>query len=61
MSVTLQRIDATDVQFVPGLCRLLQDVVHGGSSVGFLSPLSEAEAAAYWHHVFAELGDGRRL
>ena len=41
---------------------LLQDVVGGGASVGFLPPLSTDEAAAYWDSVAAALtGGGRRL
>ena len=41
---------------------LLQDVVGGGASVGFLPPLGTDEAAAYWDGVVAALeGGGRRL
>ena len=41
---------------------LLQDVVDGGASVGFLPPLSTDEAAAYWDSVAAALtGADRRL
>jgi ribosomal protein S18 acetylase RimI-like enzyme len=37
-----------------GLRRLLVDVVEGGASIGFLPPLSEAEAERYWSGVGGE-------
>jgi GNAT superfamily N-acetyltransferase len=41
---------------------LLQDVVDGGASVGFLPPLGAEEARAYWDSVATALeGGGRRL
>jgi acetyltransferase len=41
---------------------LLQDVVDGGATVGFLPPLGADEARAYWDGVAAALeGGGRRL
>ncbi len=44
------------------LVGLLLDVVEGGASVGFLPPLAETEAGAYWDGVAAALrGGGRRL
>jgi len=44
------------------LVGLLRDVVDGGASVGFLPPLAETEAAAYWESVAGVLrGGGRRL
>jgi GNAT superfamily N-acetyltransferase len=46
----------------PALVALLQDVVGGGASVGFVPPLGADEAAAYWESVGAALkGGGRRL
>lgn len=39
---------------------LLQDVVGGGASVGFLPPLGAEEARAYWESVAAALEDGGR-
>jgi ribosomal protein S18 acetylase RimI-like enzyme len=39
---------------------LLQDVVGGGASVGFLPPLGAEEASAHWDSVAAALEDGRR-
>jgi ribosomal protein S18 acetylase RimI-like enzyme len=43
------------------LVELLRDAVDGGGSIGFLPPLSEADAAAYWDAVAAALGDGARI
>ncbi|PTU65661.1 GNAT family N-acetyltransferase [Chromobacterium sp. Panama] len=43
------------------LSALLADCVTGGASVGFLAPLPEAEAAAYWAQVDALLGAGLQL
>jgi len=36
---------------MPGLCALLTDAVTHGASVGFLLPLSEEGALAYWQDV----------
>jgi ribosomal protein S18 acetylase RimI-like enzyme len=44
-----------------GFVELLRDVVAGGASVGFLDPLPDDEAAAYWDGVFAEVDAGSRL
>ena len=45
----------------PALIALLQDAVESGASVGFLPPLSTAEATAYWQSVTAAIADGSRL
>jgi ribosomal protein S18 acetylase RimI-like enzyme len=42
------------------LVELLVDAVAGGASIGFVLPLSRAEAAAYWEDVIASL-HARRL
>jgi acetyltransferase len=42
------------------LVELLRDAVAHGASVGFLEPLADDEAAAYWDGVFAEVDDGSR-
>ena len=44
-----------------GFVELLRDAVAGGASVGFLDPLPDDEAAAYWDGVFAEVEAGTRL
>ena len=43
-----------------GLVQLLLDVVAAGASVGFLPPLTEEEATAYWRDVEGELARGHR-
>jgi acetyltransferase len=43
------------------LIELLQDAVDSGASVGFLPPLSEAVARAYWAEALDELSQGRRI
>jgi acetyltransferase len=43
------------------LVLLLRDAVDGGASVGFLPPLSDADAARYWQGVLAEVGEGGRV
>jgi len=52
----LDQLHGINAQQLAALAALLQDSVHGGASVGFLAPLSEAEATAYWRGVDAELG-----
>jgi ribosomal protein S18 acetylase RimI-like enzyme len=42
------------------LVELLVDAVEGGASIGFVRPLEQAEAAAYWQDVIASLR-ARRL
>jgi acetyltransferase len=46
---------------LPELVALLRDAVEGGASIGFLPPLSDAEATAYWEGVIADLAEGRRV
>ena len=45
----------------PALVALLRDAVDSGASIGFLPPLSEAEAGAYWDGVAGALDDGSRV
>lgn len=46
---------------LPELAALLQDAVRDGASVGFLPPLSQREALAYWSEVLEDLERGTRL
>jgi acetyltransferase len=39
---------------IEDLASLLIDVVHNGSSVGFLAPLSQAVATQYWEQVLTD-------
>lgn len=45
----------------PGLCALLARNVASGASIGFLAPLAQEVAARYWHQVYADMLEGRRL
>jgi acetyltransferase len=47
-------------QQLPALTALLEDVVAGGASVGFLHPLRAGEAAGYWRSVIAAVKAGGR-
>jgi ribosomal protein S18 acetylase RimI-like enzyme len=51
---------ATAPAHLPALIAVLQDAVDSGASVGFLPPLTAAEAAAYWRTVIDALADGSR-
>ena len=59
----LYRLDAAQTAArLLELSALLQDAVDAGASVGFLPPLSVAEALDYWREVVAALaGPGRLL
>jgi acetyltransferase len=43
------------------LSRLLIDAVDSGASIGFMPPLSETEANAYWGGVIDGIRDGSRI
>jgi acetyltransferase len=43
------------------LVALLQDAVAGGASIGFLPPLSDEEATAYWDGIINDLASGKRI
>lgn len=44
-----------------GLADVLVDVVEGGASVGFMSPLPRERAVAYWQGVLASAARGERI
>jgi GNAT superfamily N-acetyltransferase len=44
-----------------GLVALLQATVGGGAPLGFLHPLSEADARAYWDEVAESVDHGERI
>jgi len=45
----------------PALVELLRDAVDAGASVGYLAPLADSDARAFWHAVRSELAEGRVL
>ena len=56
------RVDAEEAAaLIPDLARLLLDAVDGGASVGFLPPLSRAEALEYARGVAAAVSAGGRV
>ncbi len=60
--LTIDRLTAAEGRSVRSdLVTLLQDAVHGGASIGFLSPLETSRAENYWEHVFDEIDDGSRV
>ena len=60
--MNVERLDASQTtKFIPQLSALLQDVVAGGASVGFLPPLAAEEAAAYWQSVAEALREPYRI
>jgi ribosomal protein S18 acetylase RimI-like enzyme len=60
--VTITRVAAqAAADLEQALIQLLQVVVDDGASIGFLPPLANAEAQAYWHKAFADVAAGNRL
>jgi GNAT superfamily N-acetyltransferase len=57
MAVTIYRASASEIFLAGGLGVLLQDCVHGGASLGFLSPLSLETAQRFWADILVSLGD----
>jgi GNAT superfamily N-acetyltransferase len=45
----------------PALVALLRDAVDSGASIGFLPPVAEAEASAYWDAVATTVVEGSRV
>ena len=60
--LTIDRLSAEQAAGALGaLAELLRDTVASGASVGFLPPLAEDEARAYWQDVVAAIGAGSRV
>jgi acetyltransferase len=60
MNIRLIQVDEL-LQLTSQLSILLQDAVSGGASIGFLQPVSQQEADAYWQEVAAALNGKNRL
>ncbi len=59
---TIAEIKTTpSLELFSQLVDLLQDAVQSGASVGFLSPLSTADARNYWMASLAEVARGDRV
>lgn len=62
MSGALSELSAADANArLPELAALLVDVVDGGASVGFLRPLSNTDAAAFWRGRLADFVNERAV
>jgi ribosomal protein S18 acetylase RimI-like enzyme len=62
VTLTIESLTADGVDaHRPALVTLLRDTVDSGASIGFLPPVADAEAHAYWAAVAAALGDGSRI
>jgi ribosomal protein S18 acetylase RimI-like enzyme len=60
--LNIHRLSAQEAEDrLPELVALLQDAVDNGASVGFLPPLTEAEASAYWQGVVDSLHGSNRV
>jgi ribosomal protein S18 acetylase RimI-like enzyme len=60
--VSIQQLGAAAARAeLEALCALLVDSVAGGASVGFLAPLSDAKARAFWGKVIASVESGECL
>ncbi|MCW5880816.1 MAG: GNAT family N-acetyltransferase [Anaerolineae bacterium] len=58
----IETLDADGARTLfPDLVALLRDSVDHGASVGFLPPLADAEAHAYWDKAISDLAAGERV
>jgi ribosomal protein S18 acetylase RimI-like enzyme len=58
----IEQIDALQTRAnLDALVALLQDAVEDGASIGFLSPLAEAPARAYWEEIIEDVQCGTRI
>jgi len=61
-SLTIERIDrGQGLADIDGLTAVLRDSVDNGASVGFLPPLTDDEARAYWVKALGQVAAGERL
>src|SRR3954468_11958308 len=60
MLITPLEVPASKETFV-SLTELLTHCVEAGAAIGFLSPLSQEEASAYWRKVIGNVADGTRV
>jgi GNAT superfamily N-acetyltransferase len=58
----IRRLSAEEARFWRHrLVAILQDAVHDGASVGYLAPLTEAEALSYWASIIDALETPHRI
>ena len=62
MSVDIARLDAAAAEReLDALALILADAVEGGASVGFVTPFSTVDAAAWWRSLLPDVAAGRVL
>jgi acetyltransferase len=62
MAAVVRPVDADLLrEILPELVALLKEAVESGASIGFMPPLLDGEATAYWQEVAASLANGSRL
>jgi GNAT superfamily N-acetyltransferase len=60
--LTIEKCTHAQAQnFIEDLIALLQDGVGSGASIGFLPPLSDEEARAYWQGIIDDVAHGKRV
>jgi acetyltransferase len=58
----IERLNANQaLEILPELVALLQDVVNAGGTIGFMPPVSNEEAHAYWQDVIQALSGPLRV
>jgi GNAT superfamily N-acetyltransferase len=60
MHCRIRRVTALLDADIDGLAAVLLDCVAGGASVGFMQPLTQAQAQAWWRGLAADVEAGRR-
>lgn len=59
---TIEQLSAGGVvASIEALSKLLEDCVENGASIGFLWPMDDGEAEAFWRSCIAPVSDGQRL
>jgi GNAT superfamily N-acetyltransferase len=62
VTTTIRTLGAAEAAAaVVALADVLIDCVHGGASVGFMAPLAQDRALAFWHGVARGVAQGERL
>jgi ribosomal protein S18 acetylase RimI-like enzyme len=62
MPIEIRPVSPTELaDLLPAFVDLLRDLVHGGSWLGFLPPLTHDEARNYWLSLLPEIHAGSRL
>jgi GNAT superfamily N-acetyltransferase len=57
----IRRITEADPVIAEGLADVTEDVVEGGASVGFMSPLPRSRAVGFWLECLAATARGERI